>query len=129
MRELQGKKSHRFFKSNIFAVILTVILLMALRNVWDVYKKNDMARINKEEAETRLSELETKKNNLEFEISRLGSDRGVEEELRERFQVTKPGEQVLVIVDKNTEMKTPAEVPQTILQKIWTGLLALLEIN
>ena len=40
---------------------------------------------------------------LEEEIERLSTERGVEEEIRSKFDVARAGEQVLVIVDAKEE--------------------------
>lgn len=98
-----------------------------LRNVWDVYKKNELARINKEQAINKLDNLKNKKQVLESEIERLGTDRGVEEELRKRFQVIKPGEQVMIIVDKSEPVNSiKTEEERGFWGNIWYGLLGLL---
>ena len=128
MRDLQvRKKRYKFFRSNLFAVILFFFSLFMLRHVFDVYKKNELARINKEEAVKKLENLKNKRQTLESEIERLGTDRGVEEELRKRFQVVKSGEQVMIIVDKSEPAGiNKKEEEKGVFESIWSGFLGLL---
>lgn len=86
-----------------------------------------MARINRQEAEIALANLKNKQAGLEKEIARLETDRGVEEELRRRFQVVRPGEQVLVIVDKDNN-KAPVAVAKSksAPEYIWDELVSLI---
>jgi cell division protein FtsB len=59
------------------------------------------ARISKSEYEVALREVERvreRANTLRASVGRLATDAGFEEEVRERLNVTRPGEQVVVIV-------------------------------
>ena len=49
-------------------------------------------------ASAELAELKSKAAVLEAEVVRLKSERGVEGEIRDRFEVSKKGEQVVVVV-------------------------------
>lgn len=128
MRDFQGRKKwHRIFRSDFFSFVLLVVVLLLLKSVWGVYKKDYMARINRQEAEIALANLKNKQAGLEKEIARLETDRGVEEELRRRFQVVRPGEQVLVIVDKDNN-KAPVAVAKSksAPEYIWDELVSLI---
>ena len=56
-----------------------------------------------EEIKEELVKLETRNAELAAEAARLGSESGKEGEIRKRFDVAKPGEKILVIIDKNSE--------------------------
>jgi hypothetical protein len=51
------------------------------------------------EKEEELKALEARANALDDRVDHLLDDRGIEEELRNRFDVAKVGEQVVIIVD------------------------------
>jgi len=70
-----------------------------LNGTWEVFKKANLARTLKNSAEYELSELEEQQGRLESNIERLGTDWGIEQEVREKFGVAKEGEEVVVIVD------------------------------
>lgn len=52
------------------------------------------------EARTKLDTLEARKSDLEKKVKYLSNDRGIEAEMRRNFDVARPGEQVVIIVDK-----------------------------
>jgi cell division protein FtsB len=130
MRDFQGRRKwHRILRSDVFSFILLIATILLLKSVWGVYNKDSVARINMQEAEVTLANLQKKKAGLEKEIAKLNTERGVEEELRRRFQVVKPGEQVLMIVDKN-ENKAPVAMKEVgIVSSIWNKLLGLLSFT
>lgn len=89
----------RRFCSPVLALILITVFFVVLRSTWEVYKKDRMARINREESEERLNNLVTRKEYLVNQLKVLGTDRGIEAELRSKYQITKDGESELVLVD------------------------------
>lgn len=104
----------RLMWRRVLAIVLLLILAVAMRGVWGVYKKSQESRELKIEAEATLSDLQTREKELRADIANLKSDRGVEAELRERYDLAKEGERVVVIVDP----PTPAPEPKpTTLQK------------
>lgn len=127
MKDFQGRKRWRkIYRSDVFSFVLLVVAIVLFNSVWDVYKKNSVARINSEEAIKTLEALKKKKEGLEKEISKLSTERGVEEELRRRFQVVRPGEEVIVIVEKQER-----EVPNIVATEdqspsLWKNFLSLL---
>ena len=50
-----------------------------------------------------MAGLEKRNAELAAEAARLESESGREGEIKKRFDVAKPGEKILVIVDKNSE--------------------------
>ncbi|HBM45587.1 MAG: hypothetical protein UT05_C0005G0017 [Parcubacteria group bacterium GW2011_GWF2_38_76] len=126
MRDFQGRKKwHKIFRSDVFSFILLVATILLLKSVWGVYKKDSMARINMKEAEITLANLEKKKVGLEKEIAKLNTERGIEEELRRRFQVVKPGEQVLVVVDKAEGNIPVIKAKEGPMSSMWNKLVGL----
>lgn len=59
-----------------------------------------------------LAELEQREASLESEIERLRTQRGVEKEIRERFNVAREGERVMVIVNESKPKETAQETEQ-----------------
>jgi len=52
-----------------------------------------------------LDVLKMKASALEAEVAHLHSDRGIEEEIRDRYEVSKKGEQVVVILESAEDKK------------------------
>ncbi len=79
----------------IFGV--TILLIIS------AYNRYVVAEEIKERLETRkteLRELETRAQLLESKVKYLEDKRGVEEELRNRFDVAKEGEHVVILIEK-----------------------------
>ncbi len=104
MREFQEKRK---FKKMIFsrASLITLFILLIFLSVFTVktFIKYRKAVLKDEKITEEMENLERKKNDLGEKISRLQTASGLEEEMREKFNVAMPGEKVLTIVDKNKE--------------------------
>jgi cell division protein FtsB len=104
MREFQEKRKLRgFFYSKKMAVLLVLILIFLSYSTIKLYFKNRNAVLKRNETGNELADLEQRKTELEKDVNRLQSESGLEEEIRNKFNVQKPGEKALVIVDKNLE--------------------------
>ena len=104
MREFQEKRKIRgILYSKKMVILLLLITAFLFFSTIKVYLKSKNALSKNEEAKKELDDLEKRKAELEKEVNQLQSESGLEEEVRKKFNVQKPGEKVLVIVDKNTE--------------------------
>ncbi|MCA9360716.1 hypothetical protein H6789_02605 [Candidatus Nomurabacteria bacterium] len=82
------------------------ILAVALLIGWSAYVRYDIAMemlARRELAEQQATALESHKQELEEKVEYLSSERGIEAEMRRQFDVALPGEQVVVIVDDDSE--------------------------
>lgn len=78
------------------------ILGLALIIGWSAYVRFDIAMEMRErriQAEAQTAALEAHKTVLKDKVEYLSSDRGIEAEMRRQFDITLPGEQVVVIVE------------------------------
>lgn len=117
VRDLQDRKRfRRILGSPITGVILFVVVAMLAKSDYNIYKTNQIARINREESDRRLLLLQEKHDRLSLELQKLKTARGIEEELRNKFQVTKSGEEVLVVLDEDIP-KPPIEADKGYWQK------------
>lgn len=101
----------RLMWRRLVAVILLVLVVIAVRGVWGVYKKSQESHVLKIEAQAKLDDLKKREFELRTDISNLKSDRGVEAELRERYDLAAPGEGVVVIVDPPAPPPEPKPTP------------------
>ncbi len=109
MLEFQEKrKLRRFLYSRITSVILLVIIFFILKGVWGVYEKQSIAKENLKKISTNFNTLLERELILTSEINRLKTDIGVEEEIREKYGLVKPGEEVLVIIDDDEVVGSPS---------------------
>lgn len=81
-------------------IIVGSFILIGFASVtWRVYSKERIARQEHLDEVQTLADLSARKTTLEEELKRLDTERGIEEEVRKRYQLTKPGEREIVLVD------------------------------
>ena len=102
---LRGRRfpKRKFIYSIATIFVCGTLLFFLARSVWDVYQKNNLARKERNALLTEIAALEERKEKLESELERLETPRGLEEELRTKFQVSKPGEETVVLIEPRGE--------------------------
>lgn len=106
VRDLQEKKRwKKYMQSPIMIGVLLIIVVLLINSDYNIYKTNQITKMNREESEKKLALLQDNRDRLIAELERLKTERGVEEELRNKFQITKLGEEVLVVVDEVSDKK------------------------
>ncbi|MCX6717598.1 MAG: septum formation initiator family protein [Candidatus Taylorbacteria bacterium] len=121
MVDFQRKKNIRkVIYSRITIFVLFVVVIFLLRAVYDIYKKERVSFKSVASVEENYNDLKNRQSMLKSEIERLNTDKGVEEEIRSKFSVSKPGETVVVIVDNSSNTSTDSEnTGQSFWQKIF----------
>ena len=93
---------------------LSIILLFMMSVVYQRYMIEQDMVARREEAATQLKGLEDRRAELEKKVEYLSNERGVEAEMRRNFDVARPGEQVVIILDSekkaDIEPLTPIEI-------------------
>jgi len=108
-------RKKRQFKRMLYStgvlVLLGIVVFFLGRATWDVYQKAKLTSENRQEALNELTRLQKQEATLKAELERLQTDRGIEEELRSKFNVAKEGEQVITIVSpQNTTENSDDQV-------------------
>lgn len=103
---VQHRDPVRLMWRRVLLVVLTGVLLASLGAVWSVYGKRQESAQLRAQAETRLHDLQARNDALTAAISTLDSDRGQEEVLRDTYDVGRPGEGLIVIVDQKGSTST-----------------------
>ncbi len=100
MRLFQERRKLKriIFSKPALSVMLVLAILSAGAAVKAVFKAYGAYKTS-EEIAARARNLEEEKIRLEERIERLGTPEGLEKEAKERFNVKKPGEEVLIIVN------------------------------
>lgn len=93
------QKRRRLLSSNLTIAALCIVILILGKEVWDVYRRERLAREALSQAQVQKESLEKREEFLRSEIDLLADQEGVEGELRERYGIAKPGEKVIVLVD------------------------------
>ncbi len=105
----ERKKIRKILYSKVTLALLLVAFVFVSRGTWQIYSKASRARVEKEKVAQELVEMEKHTAELVKNIERLKSDRGIEEEIRHRFTVALPGEEVVVVVDENDKKSKDGE--------------------
>ncbi len=95
----------RLMRRRLVILALLAFVFVGVRGVWGVYEKERESRTLRAETETQLAKLKIRETDLRRDMAALKSERGIEEVLREEYELAKEGEGVIVIVDS-------AEPPQ-----------------
>lgn len=126
----EKRKIRSFFYSK---ATIGVLFFLAIWMSFSVYDRYIVSREMKEklvERQHELQQLEERAGALEAKVNHLKDERGIEEELRNRFDVAKEGEKVIIIVNEKenesvvTENKTThTEIDSQIEEKSFTTFL------
>ena len=95
----EKRKFKRLLYSKVTLIALGLLVIWLFFNVFSMYKKERDTRLRRIEQRGVLDELEGREESLREEIERLSTERGIEEEVRSKFEVGKEGEKVIIIVD------------------------------
>lgn len=103
MRRLQQRKLKQRLYSFWMIAVLASVAALAVFKTFDAYDKYNESKRNVDNLSAEYQHLETRKEELERRIAALNSDDGIEGEIREKFNVAKEGEEVLIIIDPKEE--------------------------
>ncbi len=121
MREYQEKqKIRRRLYSKTSIVIVFIIMILVARGVMGVYATEKASRMEVERLSKQKNEIEGRLKIVSKNNDLLATSQGIEYEIRNKFDVAKEGEGVIVIVDK--ELPPAAEEKKGLLKKFWGGV-------
>ncbi|HSE34605.1 MAG TPA: hypothetical protein VLB83_00635 [Candidatus Paceibacterota bacterium] len=99
----ERSRFRRLFYSTPSVVILVVIAGFLAHASWTMYEKSVQAGERRDKVLGELAALEARKVQLDADIGKLSTDRGIEAEIRDRFMVAKEGEKVIIITDPSED--------------------------
>ena len=106
MNDFQRKRKIRkilYSRGVLFCLFL--LLLLVSKATWSLYDKERESRKNLDRVEADLLALSLREEQLKKDIARLRTPEGIESEIREQFQVAKPGESMVVLVEDKRELE------------------------
>ena len=115
------QKTKRFFYSKTVIFIVIVVILTLIPGVYGIYVKGQESAKDRSAAERELADLKTREEMLSSKLNYVNTDRGLEEEIREKFNVAKQGESVIVLVDKPVVAST-TENDANIFRAMWNKI-------
>ncbi len=99
MKEFQDRPKFRgkFFYGFWSVVIILLIILLA-RSVFGSWARYHLVARDRSALLGRVANLEERRQVLQAELDKLGTDRGIEASIRHNFSVVKEGEKVITVV-------------------------------
>lgn len=101
--------------------IAFVFVLFLIKGTWTAFGRMQEAAVLRHNAELERDELLVRKAELDQNLERLKTPRGIEDEVRARFQLVKPGEEEFVLVKGQTGTTS---APATQSKGFWDTLRA-----
>ena len=107
MRDFQRKrKIKKTLYSKGVLLILLLLLVLVGRATFGIYIKEQGSKQSLDLAKNELAALQAREGKLKEDITRLNTPEGIEAQIREQFQVAKPGERMIVLVDERKTAPT-----------------------
>ncbi len=113
----QKRKMRSLAYHNITLILLAILVLFAVHSVWSVYQKQSESELLKHQALDQVALLSAREAELHSSIDRLGTDQGVEAEIRSKFSVVKGDETMVVLVDDQGSSTQATTTPKSLWQK------------
>jgi len=115
-----SKPKHR--KSIIYTLPVVIILFglvfLVGKASWNTYGKMQESSERRAQAEAELDDVLSRYDELQKKVDYLETDKGVEEEIRTKFNVAREGEKVFVIVGDEKEIDT-TDVERGFFSGLW----------
>ncbi len=105
-------------KSGALLVLLCVLAFFAVRGALGMYSKFAEAAAARSSAESELTQLQQRYGVVKAQVEELGSSRGIEAAVRERYGYARPGEGEIDIVQQ-ASTTAPKQAPQSFFAKLW----------
>ena len=106
MLEFQRNRSTKqYIYSYLTIFILGVIFIVLIKATVNIYDKERQSGADLALLTRKYEDLSQRSEYLKSEISRLSTENGVSEEIRDKFAVAKPDEKIVVIVDQDINVE------------------------
>lgn len=114
--QARRKKGNKWRSWAVLAVTFLAVIFLS-HVTWQMYTRYRFTKEERVKAEETLAHLEERESALAGVVAALNTESGVEQAVREKFSVVKPGEFVVNIVERENEA-TSSEVVE-IKKKTW----------
>lgn len=120
MREFQDKKKNRKRLYSIWTLLgLLIVMILFSKGLVNAYEKEKNTKEELNRLAAQKLEIESRYNNISKENETLKTDEGMESAIRQKFDVAKKGEGVIVIVDKTVEVPVQEK---GFIRKVWDSV-------
>ena len=116
----QKRQIKNIMYSKVFFVVLLILTVLLGRSTYDIYEKSKLSYDNYNRVKNDYDNLIARKSILESEIKRLKTDNGIEEEIRSKFSVAKPGETVVTIINIDSSSSEKQNLEKSFWSSFWS---------
>lgn len=117
MQRFTKSKKKSWFYSPIITVVLLIMVTIGIIASVKAYGKQEEAVSLRNNTIRENDQLVQKERELSEKLNDISTERGMETEVRNRYRVVKPGEQLVIVVDNRTD------IPEIIQEKtFWEKL-------
>lgn len=102
----KGSKWKYVMQSKIFLIFFGIAILVFIYSMFSFASKMEETRKNRKIIEDKITELEKSIQTFNSDISKLKTERGQEEIIREKYGVAKEGENMILVVDDKNSAQT-----------------------
>lgn len=120
MAQFKKHENYRFWHSPIALGILLLLVIAFMYNVFGLIEKTRETSKKKELMLEQIDNLHKRESSLTTDISKLETEQGIEDTIRDKYQVAKEGEKMVVIVDE--ERKESEIIDSTINHDFWSWI-------
>lgn len=107
MKDLQKQSDKNSIKySPLTLFVLLCVVLVFMYNMIDLVEKMHDTKKKKDTVATQIESLKNREANLQTNIDKLNTDIGTEAAIRDKYQLVRPGEKMVVIVDEDNKGNT-----------------------
>jgi cell division protein FtsB len=119
----ERKKFRKILYSKASILVLLVALVLVSRGAWQVHEKAAIARTERNESARMLADLQDRNSALETSLVRLKSDQGIEDEVRQKYAVARPGEEIVIVVDESSKKSKNGD--EALQKSFWQRFISL----
>ena len=105
MKRNRLRKSYFFYNHLVLVTLVAAILFLSF-SLFSLFQKERQSLIQKQETDTQLVDVESRKATLEKDLATLETTRGQEALLRDTFDIAHPGEDIIVLLDAPSATST-----------------------
>jgi cell division protein FtsB len=113
MSKFQEKNRWKdILQSKPVLILFGIVIVFFIWNVFNLMSRMQETIKNRKIEEDKIAELKQRESNLSANIANLKTEKGVEENIREKYGLVKEGEGVIIVVeDKDKNNAPPKEEP------------------
>ncbi len=124
MKELRQKQivKRRLYSTPVL-LLLAVITGLTIRSTYQIVQKYRESAGYVDTLKQKANDLADREIELKEDITRLSTEEGIDTEIKEKFNVSKEGEKVAIIVDQTDNSSNTATSTEHWWKRLWGSIM------